>query len=133
MPHPNKSQQVTSLPSSKNVDIEKCIEHLFLRFGAIYGHIWFSMYKNENLLKITKEEWVDALQRFDVSILQDALLKCRDNNPYPPTLPQFIECCNALNNRLKFHAVRDNREVSRPTDIAVVEAHIANIRKILKR
>lgn len=125
---PSHPSQETSSPLIKDVSIDKRIDRLFLRLGAIYGHIWFSTYKNEYLLKITKEEWTDALQPFDTSILKDALLRIREHNPYPPTLPQFIECCKALRNRHQPYLPK-TKDVHQPPDHAAVLAHLEALLK----
>lgn len=81
--------------------IEKRIERLFLRFSAIYGYLWWNMYNNKELLEATKLEWSTSLKRFDNQILKEALLSYREKKGYPPALPEFMDCCNAIQKRFE--------------------------------
>jgi hypothetical protein len=71
----------------------KRIHNLFLRLAAMYGHVWRSLYKSEGFLTFTKNEWLEGLKKFEDKILDSALQYCLQKLEYPPTLPQFIECC----------------------------------------
>ncbi|RAP38515.1 hypothetical protein B1207_01105 [Legionella quinlivanii] len=42
------------------------IDTLFRRFAAIYGHAWWSVYKSEGLLELTKQEWSESLSPYIV-------------------------------------------------------------------
>jgi hypothetical protein len=77
----------------------KRIERLFLRFAAIYGHVWKSMYKSEQLLEVTKEEWAINLKPFNNQMVKEVLLDCTQHLKHPPTLPQFISKCRAIEKR----------------------------------
>lgn len=89
--------KVTS--SESNEIIEPRIERLFLRLSAIYGYLWLNLFKNDELLRITKAEWTAGLHRFDNQVLKEALLICREKNGYPPALPEFMERCKAIQKR----------------------------------
>ena len=85
--------------SSTSADIAKHkqrIHKLFLRFAAIYGHVWKGLYKSDEFLAFTKNEWLDALKEFEDSSIDKALLNCRSQWEYPPSLPQFIEACKRI-------------------------------------
>ena len=91
-----KKNQETSSPSQKPTGPDQRIDTLFIRLGAIYGHVWWSSYSNERVLEVAKKEWSDGLKRFDNNTLRETLLKCREHFSYPPTLQQFIESCKAI-------------------------------------
>ena len=81
--------------------IEKRVERLFLRLSAIYGYLWWNMYRNEELLTATKMEWSTSLKRFDNQVLKEALLSYREKKGYPPTLPEFMDCCKEIQKRFE--------------------------------
>jgi hypothetical protein len=70
---------------------DKRIDTLFARLGAIYGRLWVGLYQTDVFLNLAKQEWSEGLKFFNNQILKEALLKFRNTNDYPPTLPQFIE------------------------------------------
>lgn len=99
--NPSQTQPVTLSSSKKPEHEAKRIETLFLRFAVIYGHVWQTLYQNENLLVMAKKEWQVALRPFDNSTIKAALEYCREYAPFPPTLPSFIENCKAIAKRNK--------------------------------
>ena len=98
----SSTSAITATPaatSSISADIAKHkqrIHKLFLRFAAIYGHVWKGLYKSDEFLAFTKNEWLDALKEFDDSSIDKALLNCRSQWEYPPSLPQFMEACKRI-------------------------------------
>ncbi len=114
------------------MDIEnqrKRIDSLFLRLAAIYGHVWRSLYKSEEFLAFTKSEWSLALAKFDDSIVLDkALMNCLTNWEYPPTLPQYIECCKACSKQGQYEKYNLN---SNPSSPEVAQMHLNKIKVIL--
>ncbi len=102
---------------------------MFSRLGAIYGHIWWSNFQNERGLAGAKKEWFDALLRFDNQILKETLLMLRDWRGYPPTLPQFIEDCKAIQGRRIPRPM--NQDSNKPASREVAEMHIKAMLKKL--
>ena len=94
---PQKSTSSISTNAEKH---SKRIDRLFLRFAAMYGHVWKSLYKNDEFLAFTKQEWRNALTRFDDDVIEKVLTHSQNHWEYPPTLPQFIECCKAHGNNV---------------------------------
>ncbi len=111
--------------------IDKRIERLFLRFSAIYGYIWWNMYKNEELLQITKLEWSTALKRFDNQIMKEALLSYRTKKGYPPSLPEFLDCCVVIQRRMD-PCLSEYRTFQRGSE-DVAKQHLKNILEHLKK
>ena len=66
-------QKETLIPQAHRRDV---IEGLFLRLAAIYGHVWKSLYKHDELLEFNKLEWLDALAPYEESIIDKALQYC---------------------------------------------------------
>ena len=117
--------------SSISTDIAKHkqrIHNLFLRLAAIYGHVWRSLYKSDEFLAFTKNEWLDALKQFDDLSIDNALLNCRSQWEYPPSLPQFIEACKHI-------ACRDKGFYTTPPaqkgDPEIADLYIKKIKTIL--
>ncbi|WP_223800151.1 Vir protein [Legionella longbeachae] len=130
---PNQTPvQATSYSSERPEIKDTRIDTLFFRFGAIYGHLWLSLHQNERLLAFAKKEWSEGLCSFDNTTVKEVLLKCREQNAYPPTLPQFIEQCKNIKKRKEAYVssgyAKDH--ICRP-DIA--KKHLKNMLEFLKR
>ena len=121
--NPQKQTSSTSAITEKH---SKRIDQLFLRFAAMYGHVWKSLYKSDEFLAFTKLEWLNALIRFDDEVITKALAHSQHHWAYPPTLPQFIECCKAHDNKV---FVLQPRASSRNLDTA--HAALNKIRTLL--
>ena len=106
----------------------KRIDRLFLRFAAMYGHAWRSLFKDDEFLAYTKREWMASLEKFDNSTLCIALDHCSKNERYPPSLPLFVETCASKSKRHKFFQRDEEEKRSDPT---VARMHLNNIRNIL--
>lgn len=100
------------------------IDRLFLKFAAAYGNTWRSIYKSNEFLIFTKNEWLDALNHYEESILYEALNQCREYYKFPPTLAEFMECCRNIQ--------RKNSEFNRVKELPKCNPSVAedNLRKI---
>lgn len=125
------SNQAEIISSSSAEVIEPRVERLFLRLSAIYGYLWWNMYQNEELLRITKIEWSTSLKRFDIQILKEALLSYREKKGYPPTLPEFMDCCNEIKKRLEPCLVA--QRPIQPANEAIAKQNIQAMYAFLKR
>ena len=125
----NQTQPVTLSPSKKPEHGAKRIETLFLRFAVIYGHVWQTLYQNENLLVMAKKEWQITLRPFDNQTIKAALEYCREYSPFPPTLPSFIESCKTIVKRNRSYTpmiIEGTR-----TSLEAAESHLQKIRTLL--
>ncbi len=104
------------------------IDKLFLRLAAIYGHVWRSLYKSDQFLAFTKNEWLEGLKKFEDNILDKALLSYRTNGEYPPTLPQFVECCKACSKQGQYEKYS---LASKPSNPKIAREHLNQIKTIL--
>ncbi|MGQ3892049.1 Vir protein [Legionella sp. CNM-4043-24] len=104
------------------------MDSLFLRLAAMYGHIWRSLYKSEEFLAFTKNEWAEGLMRFDDAIIEKSLAHCCNHWEYPPTLPQFVECCKAYSVQAK-HETPIKK--FKPASQIVANTHLSKIKSIL--
>ncbi len=102
-----------------------------MRFAGIYGHIWLSTYKNEQSLSFAKKEWAEALKKFENQTIKKALFHTREQNPLPPTLPQFTAICKSVDKRNKDFWVMHQQDGV--TTKVVALKHLSNIKKILER
>ena len=108
--------------------LRKRVDQLFLRFAAIYGHMWKSLYKSDEFLAYTKQEWMSSLDKFDSSVIDKAFLHCKEKESYPPSLPLFVEICKSY--------ARHQDSVSQTTeqpkcDPAVARMHLDKMRAML--
>ncbi|WP_419420709.1 Vir protein [Legionella sp. D16C41] len=122
--------QKMSFSSEKTEIQDKRIDTLFTRLGAIYGYIWWSSFQSEHALTVTKKEWSSALQRFDNRTIRDALLIFRERHHFPPTLPQFIECCKSISQKNIFR--KSVEEFDKQAFLEAAELNIKAMLDILK-
>lgn len=108
----------------------KLIETLFSKFAAFYGHIWRSQFKSEGFLDYAKKEWIEGLSGFSDSIVNKAILQCRDFYELPPSLPQMIACCREIKKRTQFYVVKKNHV---PAKQEVVVTHLKTCKEILTK
>ncbi len=74
----------------------KLTAHLFNRMIAIYGGKWSAQFQTDEVLKAAINEWAEALNRYDGAELNRGIDTARLKFPeFPPTLGQFIACCQA--------------------------------------
>ena len=92
----HKSEKQTASSSLSPEEKLKRIDTLFMRFAAIYGQLWLVVYQDETILQFAKQQWSFSLEDFDNKILKLALNKIIKTQLFPPTLPLFIECCEAI-------------------------------------
>jgi hypothetical protein len=124
---------VTNPPetSSSSVSIarhQKRVDRLFLRFSAMYGHVWRSIYKTDEFLDYSKKAWLEGLMGFEDKSLEHALQLCLQRCHFPPTLPHFIECCKAYHKPDVFF---QSKEESQKADPAVAHMHLEKIKTML--
>lgn len=124
------SNSATSSPSKHADSQAKRIEVLFSRFAAFYGHVWRSQFKNDGFLKFAKKEWLDALSGFSDTVMNKAILECRDSYELPPTLPQLIQCCRQIRKRHDFYLVKKDYV---PAKKEVVIAHLKQCKAFLTK
>lgn len=103
---------------------------LFTRLGAMYGQFWWSNYRTESLLLLAKQEWSEGLKRFDNEILKEVLVTYREQKTYPPSLPQFVECCKGALNRRMPAPLREKYKTTSNQEVA--KQHIKAMLKKLK-
>jgi len=102
---------------------------LFLKFAAFYGHVWRSSFKNDDFLAFTKNEWLQGLARFNDEQVNKAIELCRENNVFPPTLPEFIGFCKQF--KKIEHIYARKKEGAVLTVTAVGDTNLMTIKKML--
>lgn len=126
-----KPQQEKSSSSEEQYDYDKRIDTLFTRFGAIYGHMWANNFQTVQSLKTFRQEWSEALSRFDNSTLKEVLVECRESKRYPPTLPEFIASCK---DKVARRIPAKPREAQRQINISEVAiSHLKQMKEALLR
>ena len=91
--------------------------------------MWRSLYKSDEFLAYTKQEWMSDLDKFNSTVLDHALMHCKQQESYPPSLPLFVEICKTYVKRQDDFA---RKEEMQPTaDPAVARAHLDKMRAIL--
>jgi hypothetical protein len=125
-----KNQKTMSSHSSSDKEISKCIELMFSKFAAWYGHIWRSQFKEDGFLRFAKKEWQEGLGRFNEAIVNQALLHCREHYELPPTLPQIIQCCRQIKQETTFYVAKNDYVPPHPS---IVESHLQRCKSFLTK
>lgn len=68
------------------------VESLLNRMSAIYGTKFVAQWERTNPAEM-RDMWAEALGPFDGERIKWALLQLVANNPFPPTLPEFVMLC----------------------------------------
>ena len=124
---PNTLKTTSSHFSAANSQ-RQCIDVMFSKFAAFYGHVWRSLFKHEWFLDFTKKEWVEGLNGFSDEVLDKAVIHCRDYCEMPPTLPQVIILCRQIKKRNEFYVATQDHT---PTNMAVVNRHLKQCKAFL--
>ncbi len=104
------------------------VDHVFLKLTAIYGNAWRNLFKSPEFLTFSKQEWVEALVAFDEPTIYAAVNVCRATHRFPPSIPEFIECCMHLKKKGSGYFMR---EQTQPCTPSVAFENLAKIRAIL--
>lgn len=97
-----------SRQSSAEADTSKSVRSLFMLFHGMYGNLFLSRYATGELDAEGKDKgvksamviWQSDLARFDAVVVRSAVERCKaDHTKYPPTLPEFLALCRALQPR----------------------------------
>ncbi len=75
---------------------ENEIDQIFLRFGAIYGHRFTSLFPNQKAVKVAKAEWANALGELSGFQINQGLLRCRSISDWNPNIPEFVRLATNL-------------------------------------
>lgn len=78
----------------------------------------------------SKKEWSETIKPFDNQILKEALQTLREKKDFPPTLPQFFDCCKDIQNRRVPAA--EKPEPYKPSSPDVAKKYIDAMLKKLK-
>lgn len=90
-------------------DPTKDVRNLFMLFHGMYGNLFLSRYATGDLDATGKDKgvksamvvWQSDLVRFDPEVIRAAADRCKvDHVKYPPTLPEFLTICRALQPRI---------------------------------
>ena len=125
---PNLRQEITSSNTEKYDESLEVINRVFLRLAAVYGNPWRNMYKGNDFLQFTKLEWLEGLSGYDELTLYQAIGISRDTLKFPPTLPEFIECCKHIK---KERSGCYKSEQVKPASPTIAEANLAKMKEIL--
>jgi hypothetical protein len=89
-------------------DAAKAVRSLFMLFHGMYGNLFLSRYATGELDAEGKDKgvksamviWQSDLARFDAAVVRAAAERCKtDHQKFPPTLPEFLALCRALQPR----------------------------------
>lgn len=123
--------QLTSSSCSNTAKADKRIDLLFARFAASYGHIWRSQFKDEDyFLPFAKKEWQEALVDFSDVVLDLAIIECRNFYELPPTLPQVLQICRKIKQRV---TVYTPETPSKPANKEVAAFYLQQLKSSLAK
>ena len=89
-------------------DPAKAVRSLFMLFHGMYGNLFLSRYATGEVDAEGKDKgvksamviWQSDLARFDPAVVRSAAERCKTDHPkFPPTLPEFLGLCRALQPR----------------------------------
>ena len=78
------------------------MDRLFQKLSLTYGKTFIEKWTGIPM-EAVKAEWADKLGKFELESIKDALEHCQTNVEFPPTLPQFIQICQAKTKVPVFH------------------------------
>jgi hypothetical protein len=109
------------------------IERIFVKLGAIYGHLWKSRCASLQEWEVSKNEWSEKLADLEVFEIIYALDKCAREVPMPPTLPQFLELARPKGSRTNHDAYKDFKPaLMQPQNKELARHSLEQIKNILK-
>jgi hypothetical protein len=68
------------------------VEALFKRFSVMYGSKWTAMWADVPMADVL-DAWQEDLNGVNAEQVKRALDYLKANNPFPPTLPEFLSVC----------------------------------------
>lgn len=107
------------------------IDRLFVKFSAIYGHIWQSQFKQADFLNIAKKIWSETLAEISDENIDLALKACTKRHEMPPTLPMFYQLCRSYQPKIKVAEVV--KKECKPANEKNVETHLKKLREIVSQ
>lgn len=73
--------------------IQDLVKRLYIRFEVLWGDKHTSRFTNETYINIWMEDWCEGLKGINPAAIKDALVYCRANLEWPPSLAEFIKLC----------------------------------------
>ena len=123
----NTREAMSSNLTPANQTLKK-IDNVFLRFSAIYGHVWQSQYRDKDYIQFAKKEWANVLKSFDTEIINQTIDFCIKQIDLPPTLAQFYRLCKQTLSAKHEHPQLENTLVNS----ALAKEYLKQIKNILK-
>ena len=114
------SQGSTSDSSEK----ETATKRLFMLFHGYYGNLFLSKYATGELdsdgkdrgIKSARQVWQSGLAKFDVATVVAAAERCKQaHKEFPPSLPQFVDLCAAIQPRKDM--TKDDARIGMSTEL----------------
>lgn len=94
------SNQSVTLPGRQSVLPDAWIEKLFQKFEDFYGAKWSAQYGDFPRDRV-KRTWAEELSGFaDMPGAIAGAISAQKSNPFPPTLPEFLNLCRESAKRL---------------------------------
>jgi hypothetical protein len=93
---------------SDSSEKETATKRLFMLFHGYYGNLFLSKYATGELdldgkdrgIKSARQVWQSGLAKFDVATVVAAAERCKQaHKEFPPSLPQFVDLCAAIQPR----------------------------------
>lgn len=111
------------------------VDRLFSRFSVLYGNNFVKMWEGIDPAEVRKC-WADELSKFALPQIVLAVGKLNEHT-FPPTLPEFLQMCEAARQRLPAELEQRPRlpsvvAMSSPDNIAARELFMA-LKKTLKK
>lgn len=95
-------------PMAEGSESETATKRLFMLFHGYYGNLFLSKFATGELdadgkdrgIKSARQVWQSGLAKFDVATVVAAAERCKQaHKEFPPSLPQFLDLCAAIQPR----------------------------------
>lgn len=103
---------------------ESAMDRLYNRFDGMYPGLWSGKFSSADQIENWRQAWAEAFYEDGITFddILTGIRACRKSHQFPPTLPEFIQCCKPLVDYDKaFYEAVDQMGVRRRPVLKIVE------------
>ena len=122
---------------STNAQSEKVMARIWQRMTEVYGHRWMSAWGEssnpDGSLTSAAVTWAQGLSRFTLDEIRQGFEKLvKNENEWPPTLPEFMALCREKS-AAPYHRMVGPALPPPEVDSAMIEGELKKMRALLAR
>jgi hypothetical protein len=82
----------------KRSNSESAMDRLYNRFDGMYPGLWSAKFSSADQIENWRQAWAEAFYEDGITFddILTGIRACRKSHQFPPTLPEFIQCCRPL-------------------------------------